>query len=110
MFTLLLMYVAFGIISILIALPLLLGMVKPNPIYGFRVRATLQNEAVWYAVNRFFAQRLLMVGVAHSIAAVILYRIPGIGVDAYSLSVLSVFVVAFSVAMVQSFKYLKSIR
>ena len=110
MFTLLLMYLGFGILSILIALPLIFGLVKPNPIYGFRVRATLENETVWYAVNRFFAQRLLLVGVVQLITAVLLYRIPGIGVDAYSLSVLFVFVLTGSIAMAQSFKYLKSIR
>lgn len=109
MFLLLLLYVGIGLLSILIALPLLLEMVKPNPIYGFRVRTTLENETVWYAVNKFFAQRLMLVGIVEVVAALVLYFLPGISLDGYAIAVMVLFAVAFSVAMAQSFRYLKSL-
>ena len=35
-----------------IALPLALGKVPPNGLYGYRTARTLADPAVWYAVNR----------------------------------------------------------
>jgi hypothetical protein len=32
--------------------PLARGLVPPNPLYGFRTSATLQDPGVWYSVNR----------------------------------------------------------
>jgi hypothetical protein len=110
MFTLFVFYVGIGLVSLLIALPLIFEMVKPNYFYGFRIRATLDDPAVWYAVNKYFAKRLFVVGITESISAVFLYFIPGITVDGYSLSVLAIFVVAFSIAMYQSMKYIKNLR
>jgi uncharacterized membrane protein YbhN (UPF0104 family) len=110
MFTLFLFYVGIGLLSILISLPLLFEKVKPNPIYGFRIRKTLENEAIWYAVNKHFAKRLLVSGALVAIASTALYALaPSLGVDLYSLTVLAVFAVSFTVGMVQSWKYMKSL-
>ncbi len=110
MLTLFVLYFCGGFVLILLSIPLLLGKVKPNPVYGFRIQATLDDPATWYAVNKFFAKRLLVVGVVVCLAAAILYFVPGISIDVYALSVLAVFVIAFSVAMVQSWKYMKSFQ
>jgi uncharacterized membrane protein HdeD (DUF308 family) len=111
MLTLLLLVflVILGIISILIALPLMEERVKPNLIYGFRVRATLENPKVWYAVNKYFAQRLLLAGVVEIVAAIALFMVPNIDPSTYVLSSLGVFVIAFTIGMMQTSSYLKSI-
>jgi hypothetical protein len=36
---------------ILLSLPLWLGLVPRNYIYGFRVASTLKSDAIWYPVN-----------------------------------------------------------
>jgi len=113
MFALLLLFLVFvglGILSIIISLPLIDEKVKPNPLYGFRVRATLENPKVWYAANKYFAQRLLLAGVVEIVAAIALFIMPNISVDMYVLGVLGVFAIAFTIAMIQSFNCLKSIR
>jgi hypothetical protein len=51
MSSLLLLYFCGGILLILISIPLLLEKVRPNPVYGFRIQATLNDPTVWYAVN-----------------------------------------------------------
>lgn len=107
--TLFLMYVVGEIILALISLPLIAEKIKPNPFYGFRVHATLNNPDAWYAVNKFFGKRLLAVALADILASVGLFFWPRITVDAYALSVLGVFVIAFGVVMFQSWKYLKSL-
>jgi hypothetical protein len=110
LFLLLLVFVGLGILSIIISLPLIDEKVKPNLFYGFRVRATLENPKVWYAANKYFARRLLLTGVVQIIAAIGLYAIPNISVDAYVMGVLGIFAIAFTIGMIQSFQYLKSIR
>src|SRR5512147_674273 len=100
MFALLLLFLVFvglGILSIIISLPLMGEKVKPNPLYGFRVHATLENPKVWYAANKYFAQRLFLAGVVEIVAAVALFIMPNIGVEMYVGGVLGVFAIAFTV-------------
>jgi hypothetical protein len=108
--TLFLLYLIGGIVLALISLPLIAGKVKPNPFYGFRVQATLEDPELWYPINQFFAKRLFFVALADILASVALTFLPHISVDAYALSVLGVFVVAFSIAFSQSWNYLKSLK
>jgi len=106
---LLLVYLAGGILLVILALPLIRNKVKPNYWYGFRVAKTLEDPDIWYAVNRYTGKWLLVTGVCTIIGALILYLIPGLSLDAYALAVLGVFVAAFSICLVQSIRYLRSL-
>jgi UPF0716 family protein affecting phage T7 exclusion len=107
MTTLLILYLASGMLLMLVSLPLLWGKIPPNGLYGFRVRATLDNPDIWYAANKFAAKRWLVAGAVFVVAAVVLYLIPGIAVDIYSLSCFGVFVIPCIVGLVQSLRYVK---
>jgi len=57
---------ALGPILIVVSLPLVLRLVPPNRIYGFRVPSTLRDRSVWYDANarsgwHFIGVGLLMV-------------------------------------------------
>jgi uncharacterized membrane protein len=39
-------------IILLLALPLILGLIPPNRIYGVRTAETLADKSLWYQVNR----------------------------------------------------------
>jgi len=106
---LLVMYLVIGLLTVLISLPLIAGRVKPNPVYGFRIRATLENPETWYKVNKYFAQRLLLAGLVETLASIGLYFASGGSEDLYALSVLAVFVVTFSLALTQTLRYLKTL-
>ena len=106
---LLYMYLGSGTLLALLALPLLAKKIKPNPLYGFRVKRTLEDPDLWYQVNYFFAWRQLFTGIVTVIAALGLYFVPGLSVDTYALACLGVFALAFGVAMVQSILYMKSL-
>lgn len=56
MIALLIVYIASGLLMSGLALPLMWRKVPPNHLYGFRVRRTLEDEAVWYAVNEFLGE------------------------------------------------------
>ena len=94
----------------LLALPLIARKIKPNPYYGFRVSATLENPEIWYTVNQYFAKRQLVAALIEIASATGLYYWPGITVDAYALSVLGVFVVTFSIAIIQGGRHIKKLE
>jgi len=52
-----------GLFLIGLGLPMYMKKVKPNPVYGFRTRKTLSNEAVWYDANRYAGRCLILTGV-----------------------------------------------
>ena len=110
MFSVFVAYFIGGLFLILLSLPLMYGKVKPNPFYGFRVPATLEDPILWYPVNKFFAKRQLLVGIVEAMASVGLYFVKGINITGYAFSVLAVFVIAFSIAAIQSWKYMKSLQ
>ncbi len=39
-------------VILVVSLPMILGKVGPNNIYGFRTRKTLSSREVWYPANR----------------------------------------------------------
>lgn len=55
--TLLLLTVVFVLSAA--SVPLALGKVGPNRLYGFRTPRTRADERVWYPVNRMFGRRML---------------------------------------------------
>jgi SdpI/YfhL protein family len=56
--------VASGVLFIALAVPLMRRAVPPNGWYGFRVTATLSDEALWYEVNARASGWLLATGIA----------------------------------------------
>ncbi len=105
--TLLFLYVGSSIFLALISLPLIARKVKPNPFYGFRIQQTLDNAEVWYETNQYFAKRLCAVGILEALASLGFYAIPNISVDVYALACLGVFVVLFTIALVQSWRHMQ---
>jgi hypothetical protein len=53
-----------------IGIPLGMGVVRPNPLYGFRTQATLRDPAVWYGVNRVAGFWLAATGVTVAVVAI----------------------------------------
>lgn len=62
---------------VVLSIPLVLRKVKPNVVYGYRTRATLSDEALWYEANAFFGRRFVAACVASGAAALVLAR-PGL--------------------------------
>jgi uncharacterized membrane protein len=57
------------VVVAIVAVPLLLKLIPPNPIYGVRTRRTKESDNLWFEVNRFAGAVLLA---AAGIAAIIL--------------------------------------
>jgi len=64
---------ACDLLFILIAIPLILRRVPPNPVYGFRTRTTLADENIWYATNAYFGRNFVISSIISGIAVYLLY-------------------------------------
>jgi hypothetical protein len=51
--------ICLGFILIGVSIPLLLGKIKMNAIYGFRIRKAFESEENWYAINSYGAKALI---------------------------------------------------
>ena len=52
-----------GLLVGALAVPMVLGRVRPNPLYGLRTAATLADPEVWYPANRRSGWDLIGVGI-----------------------------------------------
>ena len=67
----------------LISIPLILRKIPRNPVYGYRTRATLGDDKIWYEANTYFAWRFLIASVLSACAALILYDRQDLVLDVY---------------------------
>jgi len=101
-----LLFAGSGLLLIGISIPLIQRRIKPNFWYGFRTRRTLSSPAVWYDVNAYAGKRLLVSGIITTVAAVVLYFIPGTAFDGYTLSITIFALGPLTISVLQSFRYL----
>jgi uncharacterized membrane protein len=104
------MYVGFGLLLAALSVPMILRKVKPNGLYGFRVPATLRDPTLWYEVNAYAGKYLLATSLLFVFAAILLYFIPGLGLDAYALLCLGVIMAGLAVTLVRSVRYLSTLK
>ena len=103
---LLIPYLIIGSALVVLSIPLIRQRIAPNRWYGFRVRRTLEDPKVWYAVNRYSAFHLLGLGVAMLGVAVICYAVPGVSFVADAIISTSVMLAGLAFALIRSFRYL----
>jgi hypothetical protein len=75
----------------------------------FRVRATLENEEVWYPANEYAGKWLFWVGIGTVVSALVLFPLPIPNVGIYASAVGGIAMVALVVTLVQSFLYLRTL-
>lgn len=57
----------------LLAIPLILGRVPRNPVFGFRTCATMGDEALWFQANAYFGLNLVMACIVGTVLAMLLH-------------------------------------
>ncbi|HON59987.1 MAG TPA: SdpI family protein [Smithella sp.] len=58
---------------VVLAVPLILKKVPRNCLYGFRVRATMENDFVWYEANAYFGRGFLIASIVSAFVVTGLY-------------------------------------
>ena len=85
------------------SLPIMLNLVPPNRLYGFRTRQTLADRELWFRANRFAGWACFL---ASAFSAVVFFRYPEYAA-AGSLAGLVIFVVPLAIALAASFAYVR---
>jgi SdpI/YfhL protein family len=110
MMVLMFTFVVSGLALVAVCVPLILGKIPPNGLYGFRVRKTMEHPEFWYPVNKYGGTRLLLASLLLVMAAVGYSYIPGIAPDVYSYAVLATWVVPTTITLVGTFRYMNTLK
>ena len=78
-----LLFVGIGALLVAMSIPLIRRRIRPNPIYGLRVPATLADADVWYEANAQSGRDLCILGCIQVAVALLLLVFPGITIDGY---------------------------
>jgi uncharacterized membrane protein len=65
-----------GMLLAALAVPLIRGRVRPNPLYGVRFPQSFRSEESWYAINRFGGRRLAIWSAPMIAAGVLAFFLP----------------------------------
>ncbi len=101
--------ITFAVVSVLMivsSIPMMLRMVPPNPIYGFRTRKTMSDPEIWYEMNAYGGRLRFIWGIVMAAGVFVVERIPGIDVDGYSMILGLLTVVMGVIVMGLSFAHL----
>ena len=94
---------------ILIAIPLALRMVPRNVIYGFRTRATLSDDAIWFEANAHFGRRLLVASLCGVLAAYLIYRLEAFSPQTFLPMSVLILVAPTLLAVLSTARFIRSI-
>ena len=110
LFKVLVTILACDIIFIIIAIPLILRKVPRNVIYGFRTRATLKDDFVWYEANAYFGKLFIISSIVSTLLIIFLY-FSEVVPECYFLNVsIAVLVVPSMIPVVMTFRYIKFLK
>ena len=109
MITITIAYASTGLLLILLSIPLILGKVRPNHWYGFRIRLTLDNPDIWYPVNAWAGRRLCVAGAVILIVELSALLVPEILFPWYSVALAVVLIVAVLLLLVFGIRYARQL-
>jgi uncharacterized membrane protein len=98
-----------SLVLILVAIPLALRKVRPNVVYGYRTRATLSDEDVWYDANAYFGRCLIVASLCGALAAWALYVLKPLPPDVFLPVSLAVLVAPTLVAALATARFVRTL-
>ena len=99
-----------SIVIVVISIPIILGKVKPNGLYGFRTYKTLSNETIWYKANKFLGYTLVFAGLISILLTLLKEYYPQlIPFSSYHYFGIVVFIVPIFIATISSLVYLSKL-
>jgi len=109
MLTITIAYAVIGLLLIGLAIPLILGKVRPNAWYGFRIRLTLDNPDIWYPVNARAGRQLCAAGVVVLTVALAALLVPEHLFPWYSLALAVALIAGVSLMLVSGIRYARQL-
>ena len=96
-------------VFVIIAIPLILRKVPRNVVYGFRTRATLENDFVWYEANAYFGKLFLISSLVSALLIVVLYFSDIVSMQNFINVSIAVLVVPSLIPVLMTLRYIRSI-
>ena len=110
LFKALITILVFNVICVIIAIPLILRKVPRNVVYGFRIRATLEDDFIWYEANAYFGKLFIISSIVSTLLIIFLY-FSEVVPECYFLNVsIAVLVVPSMIPVVMTFRYIKFLK
>jgi hypothetical protein len=94
---------------LVLAIPLVLRKVPRNRIYGFRTRATLKDDLLWFEANAHFGRRLVAASLFSVVAVFVLYY-TAFSPEIFVYAALGVIVAPALAAALDTFLHLRSLE
>jgi uncharacterized membrane protein len=102
-------YASASLLLIVLAIPMILGRVKPNGWYGFRIPMTLEQGHIWYPANRYAGFWLLGLGIVLFVASLSLPPLFGLSLDAYAIGMAVLALGGLVVCFLFSWRYARKL-
>jgi uncharacterized membrane protein len=96
-------------VLVLISIPLILRKVPRNVVYGFRTRATLGDDFVWYEANAYFGRRLVAFSAVFAAAVLLVYATQGVSQGFFLAWTICALVVPALVATLLTLRFVRSL-
>lgn len=96
-------------VFMIIAIPLILRKVPRNIIYGFRTRATLESDFVWYEANAYFGRLFLISSLVSSLMIVFFYLTGIVPMENFINASIAILLVPPLIAALLTLRYIKTI-
>ena len=103
------LFILSGVFLAVLGIPMALGRVRPNSLYGFRTTATIEDPDLWYPANRYAGQRMIEAGVVLALASAALAFL-GLSVDGYAIACTAFLLAAMAIVLIRSFRFLRRLR
>ncbi len=97
-----------SLLFIVIAIPLALRKVPRNVLYGFRTRATMANDEIWFEANAHFGRGLIVASLFGLCVAGVLYALHPFPQEVFLPVSLLVLVAPSLVAVVRTLRFIRN--
>ena len=97
-----------ALVFAVLAVPRAFRRIPRNQWCGFRPRATLRDEMLWYAANAHFARRLLIVSAVIAVMALVLRGLSGLSADTSPRTSPAIVVVPPLMAVVATWRFIRT--
>jgi uncharacterized membrane protein len=103
------MYIAFGLMLVLAALPFAACKVKPNLFYGYRTPRTMADESLWYDANCYAARWFAAVGVLVIVTAFGIGTMTAISARTFAETISLLMLMGLACASLMSVRHLRKL-
>ena len=96
-------------LMLLVAVPLALRKIPRNLAYGFRTRATMANDEIWYDANAYFGRGMIASTLCGTLVAYVIYRLQPFSPEVFLPVSVLVLVAPSVVAAIATARYVRTL-